>query len=111
MSEDLAQKKCVACEGTETPFSEEQSREWLHRLHKDWELSGDTKKLVRRFEFQNFKQAIAFINEVAKIAEEEGHHPDFHVHYNKVTVEIWTHALGGLWRNDFILAAKIDKVV
>jgi len=51
-----------------------------------------------------------FVNKVADLAESEGHHPDFHIHYNKVLIELWTHAVGGLSENDFILAAKIDKL-
>jgi 4a-hydroxytetrahydrobiopterin dehydratase len=71
-----------------------------------WEVRGD--KLHRRFVFKDFVQAMRFVNRMADVAEGEGHHPDFTVHYREVDVAIWTHAVGGLTENDFILAAKID---
>ena len=64
----------------------------------------------REFEFADFKEALAFVNAVGEIAEDEGHHPDIHVHWNKVTLVLWTHAIGGLSDNDFIVAAKVDRV-
>ena len=67
--------------------------------------------LYKKFKFKNFLEAMKFVNKVAEIAENEGHHPDFCVHYNKVEIEIWTHAINGLSENDFIVAAKIDKVL
>jgi 4a-hydroxytetrahydrobiopterin dehydratase len=79
------------------------------RLHGEvpaWDLCDD--RLRRRFVFPTFVDAMAFVNRVAALAEQEGHHPDFTVHYRQVDFEIWTHAIGGLSDNDFILAAKID---
>ena len=74
-----------------------------------WEVVVDDGSWKRRFEFPDFRQAMAFVNRMADVAKAEGHHPDFAVHYNKVDVTIWTHAVGGLSENDFILAAKLDK--
>lgn len=71
-----------------------------------WSLSG--KWITKEFHFRNFIEAMKFVNRVAAVAEEEGHHPDIHIHYNRVRFEIWTHAINGLSENDFILAAKID---
>ena len=71
-----------------------------------WLVEGD--RLKKSFTFRDFVAAMSFLNDVARIAEEEGHHPDFSVHWNRVDFTIWTHAIGGLSRNDFILAAKID---
>jgi 4a-hydroxytetrahydrobiopterin dehydratase len=69
------------------------------------------KSLERDFVFKNFREAIAFVNRVADAAESEGHHPDITISYNKVHLSLSTHKIGGLSRNDFILATKIDKVV
>jgi 4a-hydroxytetrahydrobiopterin dehydratase len=78
----------------------------LHREVPAWQLGDE--RLRRRFVFPSFVEAIAFVDRVAVLAEQEGHHPDFAVHYRQVDLEIWTHAIGGLSENDFILAAKID---
>lgn len=67
------------------------------------------KKITKKFKFKNFKEAMAFINKVAELAESEGHHPDIFIFYNRVKFELSTHAIGGLSENDFILAAKINK--
>lgn len=78
----------------------------------DWKkVKGATDKIERTFEFKNFKKAIEFVNNVARIAEEEGHHPDIFISWNKVTLTLWTHAINGLHDNDFILAAKIDELI
>lgn len=74
-----------------------------------WTARGG--KLRRREEFADFEEAMDFVNRVASLAEREGHHPDFCVHYNRVDFTIWTHAIGGLSENDFILAAKIDALM
>jgi 4a-hydroxytetrahydrobiopterin dehydratase len=73
-----------------------------------WELRED--RIRKHLRFAGFRQAMAFVNAMADLAESEGHHPDFSVHYATVDVEIWTHAAGGLTENDFILAAKIDRI-
>ena len=75
---------------------------------KGWSLSG--KWITKEFNFKDFIVAMKFVNKVADIAEAEGHHPDIHIHYNRVRLDIWTHAIDGLSENDFILAAKIDSV-
>jgi 4a-hydroxytetrahydrobiopterin dehydratase len=80
----------------------------LHREVPAWQLRDE--KLSRRFSFRDFKAAMRFVDRMAEVAEREGHHPDFAVHYNRVDVTIWTHAIGGLSENDFILAAKIDAL-
>ena len=77
---------------------------------KNWELYDNDSKIKKEFEFEDFSHAVAFINKVADLAEEEGHHPDLTISYADVGVELATHAIGGLSENDFILAAKIDKI-
>ncbi len=106
---DLASKKCVACEGGTPPLSETESRKFLSET-LSWEIV-ENKKIKREFKFKDFKEAMAFVNKIAVIAEEEGHHPDIHVFYNKVLIELWTHAVGGLSENDFIMAAKINQLL
>lgn len=73
-----------------------------------WMLRDDGKEISREFTFKDFKEAMAFVNEVAEIAEREGHHPDIHVRWNKVRLDLSTHAIGGLSTNDFIVAAKVN---
>jgi 4a-hydroxytetrahydrobiopterin dehydratase len=101
---DLAAKKCAPC-APGTPKLEPGRVEALLRDIPGWKAADD--RLRRTFEFKNFVAAMKFVNRVADIAETEGHHPDFCVHYNRVDFTIWTHSVGGLSENDFILAAKI----
>lgn len=106
----LSDKKCVACEGGTPPLTSEKVKEYVAELGGGWEIL-DEKKIKKDFKFKDFKEAMVFVNKVAEIAESEGHHPDVHIFYNKVIIELWTHAVGGLSENDFIVAAKIDKLI
>lgn len=84
--------------------------ETYHARVPEWEVVDD-KKIVRTLKFKDFAAALAFVNRAGAIAEEQGHHPDMDLHgWNKVTVTLWTHAIGGLSVNDFIMAAKIDTL-
>jgi len=89
------------------PLIREEAQKLLEQI-SDWELSEDVKNISKQYKFKDFIGAINFINNVAELAESEGHHPDIHINYNKVILELSTHAIGGLSENDFILAAKID---
>ncbi len=104
---DLTEKKCVPCEGGVPPLGKTEVERLLTQV-SGWSLNG--KWITREFAFKNFVEAMKFVNRVAGLAEEEGHHPDVHIHYNKVRFDIWTHAIDGLSENDFILAAKIDAL-
>lgn len=106
---NLAKKKCVPCRGGETRLAPEQIKEYQGYLSSPWEVV-DNKKIKREFKFKDFKEAIAFVNKVAEIAEEQGHHPDIHNFYNKVVLELWTHAIGGLHENDFVMAEKVNQI-
>lgn len=108
---NLADKKCVPCEGGIEPIKENQAKEYLKQLHPDWQLSDDTKQISRRFKFKNYRQAWDFVNKVSEIAEAEGHHPDVKFGWGFAEITLWTHAIKGLFENDFILAAKIDKLI
>jgi len=76
-----------------------------------WRLEEEASRLKRAFEFEDFVEAIRFVNRVADVAESEGHHPDIAIHWNRVELTLWTHKIGGLHENDFILAAKIDDLL
>lgn len=105
---DLTKKRCVPCEGGVAALGEDEQARLLEQL-PGWQVREG--KLLRTFVFANFVEAMAFLNRVAEVAEREGHHPDFSVHYRKVEMSIWTHAVGGLTENDFILAAHVDRLV
>ena len=104
---ELSQKKCVPCEGGVPKLSASQAEALLKEI-PGWRLEGE--KLRRQLKFKDFVEAMKFINQMADVAEAEGHHPDFSVHYREVDLTIWTHAIGGLSENDFILAAKINEL-
>ncbi len=106
---DYANKRCVPCEGGVPAFTPAQAEEALRSL-RGWELRDGATKLHKHHRFEDFKQAMRFVNAMADLAEAEGHHPDFAVHYSTVDVTLWTHAVGGLSENDFILAAKLDRL-
>ena len=107
---NLLNKKCVSCEGKGIkPFDKKEALDYL-ALTIDWNISDDFKFIFKEYEFKDFKEAMTFVNKVATIAESEGHHPDIHIFFNKVTLELTTHAIGGLSENDFIVSAKVDRV-
>lgn len=108
----LKDKRCVPCEGGTPPLDELTTRKLLGQV-SGWTVTPEAgqARLHKRFEFVDFLAAMAFIDKMAAVAEEEAHHPDFCVHYSRVDVTLWTHAVGGLSENDFILAAKIDEMV
>lgn len=111
---DLTKKHCVACEEGALPLSDNQENEMLKLVQHDnggWMLVRDgTHRIRRMFKFKDFKEAMAFVNKVADLAESEGHHPDITIVYNKVNLDLFTHSVGGLSENDFILASKLNKL-
>ena len=109
-ADELTRKRCVPCEGG-VPTLTPNEVESLLAAVPGWRSVRDGCRIRREWTARNFFAAIGFFNEVAAIAEFEGHHPDLHLEsYREVAVEIWTHAIGGLSENDFILAAKIDAI-
>jgi 4a-hydroxytetrahydrobiopterin dehydratase len=104
----LTDKKCVPCEGGVPPFDKKKIAQYVKQLPKGWQVNND-KSIKKEFKFKSFPETMAFVNKIALIAQEEGHHPDIEVHYSKISVEFSTHAIGGLSENDFIMAAKIDR--
>jgi 4a-hydroxytetrahydrobiopterin dehydratase len=107
---NLETQHCTPCEGNTPPLSHEKSVDFLKQIN-EWTLLED-EAIEKTFLFENFKEAMLFVNQVAEIAEAEGHHPDINLFsWNKVTIHLSTHAIEGLSDNDFILAAKIDAIV
>ena len=105
----LAKKKCVPCEGNMKPIPREEAEKLLKELD-DWALIDEAHLLAKSFHFKDFVASMNFVNKIAAIAEEEGHHPDLTISYSDVGIELTTHAISGLSENDFILAAKIDEI-
>ena len=109
---DLLNKKCVPCEGGAVPFDISE----IHKYQKKvdgWDIFKNEKNiylLEKKFKFKNFLESQNFVNEVGRISEEEGHHPDILFGWGYAKINITTHAIEGLCENDFILAAKIDKI-
>ncbi|MBI4360629.1 4a-hydroxytetrahydrobiopterin dehydratase [Candidatus Micrarchaeota archaeon] len=104
----LKDQFCVPCRGGIPPLPKEKAEFYLREV-PNWKLEGN--RIARTIKFKNFKDAMAFVNAVADIAEQQGHHPDIEIHWNEVRLELYTHKIGGLHENDFILAAKIDALM
>ncbi len=109
-SAQLLQQKCEPCEGGVEPCPLPVAKQQLAEL-KGWSLVHDGQRIRKEWKLKNFLQGLAFFEKIGEVAESQAHHPDLHLeNYREVSIEIWTHAIGGLSRNDFILAAKIDEV-
>ena len=107
---DLSAKKCVPCEGGVPRYSTAEAERQIAALPL-WRLTHDGTRIRRDWKLRNFRDAVKLLNNVAALAEREQHHPDLHLEgYRSAWVEIFTHAVGGLSENDFILAAKIDAI-
>jgi 4a-hydroxytetrahydrobiopterin dehydratase len=105
---ELCTQKCVPCQGGVPPLKGDEIAPLLGQLN-GWEVVEDH-HLTRLFTFPDFVQALAMVNKVGGLAEQEGHHPDIYLAWGKVRIDIWTHKIDGLTESDFILAAKIDKL-
>ncbi|MGH2773034.1 MAG: 4a-hydroxytetrahydrobiopterin dehydratase [Actinomycetota bacterium] len=106
--EELASRKCEACEGGVPPLTGEQAAQLHSQIDPAWELDDD--ELERTFKFSNFRDPFALATRIALLAEEQGHHPDLEISWGKLEVSLKTHSIGGLSDNDFIMAAKIDEM-
>lgn len=109
--EDLIESTCTACRGGEPPLTEAEITT-LRPQVPNWSVvtRDGIQRIERTYRLPDFARAMAFAVQVGELAEREGHHPDLHIGWGRVTVETWTHAIGGLHRNDFILAAKTDQI-
>lgn len=109
-ADQLVTKKCLPCEGGVEPCTLDEAQRQLEQL-EHWYLTHDGRRIRRDWVVRNFMAGLDFFQRVAQVAEQDGHHPDLHLEgYRKVWIELWTHAIGGLSENDFILAAKIDQL-
>lgn len=104
----LAEKGCKPCKGETVPMSNDEATALLKKII-GWSLVDG--HLYKEFKFKDFMEAIGFVNNLAEVAEKEDHHPNISIQYNKVSIDLWTHAINGLSENDFILAAKMDKIL
>lgn len=109
MTAKLETQKCQPCKPGEQPLKGEALKTFSDQVGGGWKIV-DGKQLEKEFAFKNFRDALAFTNRVGEIAEQENHHPDIFLTWGKVKLNIWTHSVGGLSPNDFILAAKADAV-
>ena len=107
---ELSSKKCVPCEGGVPPLSHTEAARLSAELHPDWRLAADAKSLKRAFKFKDFYRTMSFVNALAHIANVEDHHPDLEAGYDYCRVTYTTHSIRGLSQNDFICAAKIDRL-
>ncbi len=114
---ELAEKHCEPCEGGAEPMGQEEAQTKLAQLNdteearsRPWALTADGRTLKKGYKLKGFVGAVDFVNRIKDVAEDEDHHPDLEVGYGKVTVRLSTHAIGGLSENDFIVAAKIDRL-
>ena len=110
---ELSSKKCTPCEGGVIPFDISEIHKYQKKID-GWDISkeeNDKFFLKKNFNFKNFLESQKFINNVGKISEKEGHHPDINFGWGYAEIKITTHAINGLSKNDFILAAKIDKII
>ncbi len=108
---DLYQQKCVACEGGVDAIDMATAKNLMTQLNQNWQLKENGGQIQRSFSFKNFYQTMAFVNAVAWIAHQEDHHPDMKVTYRHCVVDYTTHSIGGLSHNDFICAAKLDRLL
>mgnify|MGYP003710531475 CR=1 FL=1 len=105
----LANQECIPCKAGMPPLTPEETSEYLAQLGNGWEVTTEGKRLFKSYKFRNFKRALKYVNALAEIAEDVGHHPNIHFTWGLVELEIWTHAIDGLAGADFILAAKADQ--
>lgn len=109
MSTSIAEKSCTPCRGGVPPLTPEEAAA-LQRQTPEWELLEEGRKIRRTFKLANFRSALAFVQRVGELAEAEGHHPEIGFGWGFATVSLHTKKIKGLHENDFIMAAKIDRI-
>jgi 4a-hydroxytetrahydrobiopterin dehydratase len=107
---DLSSRQCVPCTGGVPPLSGDALAGLMRMLGGEWRLAGEH-HIEREYRFPDFRSALAFTNRIGEIAEQQGHHPDILLGWGRVKVAIWTHAIDGLTESDFVLAAKVDRLL
>jgi len=109
MTNELAKKQCIPCKGGVPPLKGEDLAKLRQQLAGNW-MVVDEHHLEKEFKFKNFRQALAFTNQVGELAEAQGHHPDIYLAWGKVKLTVWTHKIDGLTESDFIFAAKVEAL-
>jgi 4a-hydroxytetrahydrobiopterin dehydratase len=109
MNSSLAEKSCVPCRGGIPPLTHDEA-EYFHEQAPDWALYDQATRIERTYRFKNFREAFAFVERAAGLAETEGHHPDIGFGWGYVTISLRTRKIKGLHENDFIMAAKLDRI-
>lgn len=109
MNCNLSNKKCIPCSGAIPPLKGDLLNEWHRQLGNSWSIVEEH-HLEKEYLFQDFCEALQFVNKIGALAEEEGHHPDLTISYGRVKVQLWTHKINGLSESDFVLAAKCDAL-
>ena len=109
MADPLTSKSCTPCKGGIAPLTAQQAEEF-HREVREWDLRDGARRIERKFKFKNFGEALRFVDQVGELAEAEGHHPDISFGWGYATVSLLTKKIKGLHENDFIMAAKIDRL-
>ena len=107
---ELAEQECIPCKGGIPPLKGQALAELLRKLGNNWAVINEH-HLEKEFTFKNFREALAFTNRVGELAEAQGHHPDIGLSWGRVKITIWTHKIDGLTESDFIMAAKIDRLM
>ena len=105
----LNKKTCIPCQGGIPPLNSEEISKYLNDINENW-INLINVKISRTFNFNNYLEALNFVNKIAYLSEDEGHHPHIHLNFKDVEVIIFTHKINGLHENDFILAAKCDDI-
>lgn len=105
----LADKKCLPCQGGQPALPEKEAAELLRQLSAGWQII-EHHHLEKEYKFKNFKDALAFTNQVGALAESVNHHPDIYLAWGKVKLTLWTHKIDGLTEGDFIFAAQVDRL-
>ena len=106
----LADKDCVPCRGGVPPLDEAEVGRLLGELERGWEVTDGGRRLRREWRFADFRTALAHANRIGELADAQNHHPDLHVAWGRLVMEIWTHTVGGLSEADFVFAAKCDRL-
>ncbi len=109
LEKNLVDSRCVPCQAGGESLPPDVIESYQHQLDSAWKVI-DNHHLHREYAFKNFRDALEFVNQVAALAETQAHHPDIHLSWGSVKLDLWTHKVDGLHENDFILAAKIDKL-
>jgi len=107
---ELAKKECIPCKGGVPPLKGENLKKLQDELGNSWNLINDH-HIEKWYEFPSFVESMKFSNKVADLAEQQGHHPEIHISFSKVKLQLWTHKIDGLTESDFIFAAKADVLI